>query len=170
LRLEHNGVLLSWAVPKGPSLDPADKRLAVHVEDHPIEYGEFEGVIPPRQYGAGTVQLWDRGTWVPKEDPENGYRKGRLKFELQGEKLKGGWILVRSRGGKYGDGKSWLLIKENDEFARRGTQVVEEKPASVVTGRTIDEIAADADRIWQSDKSVEDNLKSGAVRKREPRL
>ena len=83
-RLELNGVLLSWAIPKGPSLDPKDKRLAVHVEDHPIEYGAFEGVIPPKQYGSGTVLLWDRGTWLPKEDPETGYQKGKLKFELQG--------------------------------------------------------------------------------------
>src|SRR6266498_3634990 len=88
-RLELDGVLKSWAVPKGPSLDPHDKRLAMHVEDHPIEYGDFEGAIPPNQYGSGTVVLWDRGTWIPKEDPREGYRKGRLKFELDGEKLHG---------------------------------------------------------------------------------
>src|SRR6187397_1067745 len=93
-----NGVLLSWAVPKGPSLDPADKRLAMHVEDHPLEYGGFEGVIPEKQYGGGTVMLWDRGTWRPKEDPEAGYAKGHLKFELDGENLKGGWTLLRTRG------------------------------------------------------------------------
>ena len=121
-RLELDGVLLSWAVPKGPSLDPNDKRLAMHVEDHPIEYGDFEGVIPPKQYGSGSVLLWDRGTWVPKEDPVTGYQKGRLKFELKGTKLKGGWILVRSRSSKYGGDKSWLLIKEDDEFARRGPE------------------------------------------------
>src|SRR5512147_326562 len=92
-RLELNGVLLSWAIPKGPSLDPADKRLAMHVEDHPIEYGDFEGVIPEKQYGGGTVMLWDRGTWRPKEDPVAGYEKGHLKFELHGENLKGGWTL-----------------------------------------------------------------------------
>src|SRR5690349_10292182 len=136
-RLELNGVLLSWAVPKGPSLDPRDKRLAMHVEDHPIEYGEFEGIIPPKQYGAGTVLLWDRGTWIPKEDPEQGYRKGKLKFDLAGEKLQGGWTLVRSHGGKYGGEKSWLLIKEADDFARRAPDmlVVEDKPRSVATGR-----------------------------------
>src|SRR5882672_11407218 len=118
-RLELNGVLLSWAVPKGPSLDPSDKRLAMHVEDHPIEYGDFEGIIPPKQYGAGTVLLWDRGTWLPKEDPDASYRKGKLKFDLQGEKLHGGWTLVRSHGGKYGGDKAWLLIKEDDDAARR---------------------------------------------------
>src|SRR6185503_8183774 len=90
-RLELNGVLLSWAVPKGPSLDPKDKRLAMHVEDHPIEYGNFEGVIPEKQYGGGTVLLWDRGTWIPREDPVAGYKRGRLKFNLDGEKLHGGW-------------------------------------------------------------------------------
>src|SRR5437870_13737658 len=89
-RLEQNGVLLSWAVPKGPSLDPNDKRLAMHVEDHPMAYGDFEGVIPAKQYGAGTVMLWDRGIWIPKADPREGYAKGRLKFRLEGEKLHGG--------------------------------------------------------------------------------
>src|SRR5881628_2718468 len=92
-RLELNGVLLSWAVPKGPSLDPADKRLAMHVEDHPLEYGNFEGVIPEKQYGAGPVALWDRGTWTPAGDARQAYREGRLKFVLSGEKLRGGWAL-----------------------------------------------------------------------------
>src|SRR4051812_46875270 len=117
-RLELNGVLLSWAVPKGPSFDPAVKRLAMQTEDHPIEYGGFEGIIPPKQYGAGTVLLWDRGTWAPKEDPVEGYRKGRLKFELAGEKLHGGWILVKSHGGKYNADNAWFLIKERDEHAK----------------------------------------------------
>ena len=89
-RLELNGVLLSWAVPKGPSLDPAEKRLAIHVEDHPLDYGEFEGLIPPKQYGSGAVMVWDRGTWLPKGDPERGYADGHLKFDLQGDKLNGG--------------------------------------------------------------------------------
>src|SRR4026209_400635 len=101
-RLELNGVLLSWAVPKGPSLDPADKRLAMHVEDHPLEYGSFEGVIPPKRYGSGTVLLWDRGHWTPDGDPEAGYKRGKLKFTLHGEKLRGGWVRVKSHGGKYG--------------------------------------------------------------------
>jgi bifunctional non-homologous end joining protein LigD len=166
-RLELNGVLLSWAVPKGPSLDPNDKRLAMHVEDHPLEYGDFEGVIPPKQYGAGTVMLWDRGTWTPKADPDEGYAKGRLKFELDGEKLKGGWNLVRSRSGKYGGDNSWLLFKEADEFARLGAQglIAEDRPESVVSGRSLEQIAVDADRVWHSNKSVAANLKGGAIRK-----
>src|SRR5687767_5966591 len=98
-RLEWNGVLLSWAVPKGPSLDPSHKRLAMQTEDHPIEYGGFEGTIPPKQYGAGAVLLWDRGTWTPKGDAAADYKRGRLKFELDGDKLHGGWMLVKSHGG-----------------------------------------------------------------------
>jgi len=166
-RLELNGVLLSWAVPKGPSFDPNDKRLAMHVEDHPLEYGDFEGVIPPKQYGAGTVMVWDRGTWTPKTDPAEAYAKGRMKFELDGEKLHGGWNLVKSHGGKYGGENSWLLFKEADEFARLGPDalVTEDKPDSVLSGRNMDEIAAEADRVWHSNKSVAANVKSGAVAK-----
>ncbi|MEO8752286.1 MAG: DNA polymerase ligase N-terminal domain-containing protein, partial [Casimicrobiaceae bacterium] len=152
-RLELNGVLLSWAVPKGPSLDPADKRLAMHVEDHPLEYGGFEGVIPERQYGAGTVMLWDRGTWTPKEDPVAGYAKGRLKFELDGEKLKGGWTLVRTRGSKYGGktgDQAWLLIKEGDRDARPGgPSIVETAPDSVATQRGLDDIKSARTHVWQ---------------------
>jgi bifunctional non-homologous end joining protein LigD len=164
-RLELDGVLLSWAVPKGPSLDPADKRLAMHVEDHPIEYGDFEGVIPPKQYGSGTVLLWDRGIWIPREDPHAGYKKGKLKFELRGQKLHGGWTLVRSHGGKYGGEKSWLLIKESDEFAKPSgvLRIVDDKPASVASGRTLEEIAASPDRVWHSNKSVKENVRTGAV-------
>src|SRR6185369_13308550 len=137
-RLELGGVLLSWAIPKGPSLDPADKRLAVHVEDHPLEYGSFEGVIPKGQYGAGTVMLWDRGTWQPKEDPVAGYAKGHLKFELDGENLKGGFDLIRTRGSKFGGktgDQAWLLIKEKDAYARSGAPIVDTAPNSVTTGR-----------------------------------
>ncbi len=143
-RLELDGVLLSWAVPKGPSLDPNDKRLAMHVEDHPIEYGDFEGVIPAKQYGAGTVMLWDRGTWIPKGDPKEAYEKGRLKFDFDGEKLHGGWNLVRSRSGKY-TGDSWLLFKEADEYARLGeaASIPDDMPDSVATGRSLEEIAAE---------------------------
>jgi bifunctional non-homologous end joining protein LigD len=168
-RLELNGVLLSWAVPKGPSLDPNDKRLAMHVEDHPLEYGDFEGVIPPKQYGAGAVMVWDRGTWIPKSDPEEAYAKGRLKFELDGVKLKGGWNLVRSHSGKYGD-KGWLLIKEADEFARLGpdADIAQDRPDSVLTGRSLEQIAADADRVWHSNKSVAANVKGGAIAKPKP--
>ena len=171
-RLELNGVLLSWAVPKGPSLDPNDKRLAMHVEDHPIEYGDFEGVIPAKQYGGGTVMLWDRGTWVPKGDPTETYAKGRLKFELHGEKLKGSWNLVRSRSGKYGGEKSWLLIKEEDDEARLGPEalIVEDKPSSVASGRSLEQIAAEADRVWHSNRSTDENAPRGEVATAKPDL
>jgi bifunctional non-homologous end joining protein LigD len=156
-RLELGGVLLSWAVPKGPSLDPGEKRLAVHVEDHPIEYGGFEGVIPKGQYGGGTVMLWDRGTWTPLEpDPAAALQKGSLKFRLDGEKLHGSWALVRM-GGKAapkrpGDHENWLLIKERDAEAVPGSEaaLVDDNPLSVATGRSIDAIAADRDRVWDS--------------------
>ncbi|HEV8481285.1 MAG TPA: DNA polymerase ligase N-terminal domain-containing protein, partial [Candidatus Eisenbacteria bacterium] len=143
-RLELDGVLKSWAVPRGPSFDPAQKRLAVETEDHPIEYGKFEGVIPQGQYGGGPVLLWDRGRWRPREDAREGYRKGRLKFDLEGEKLGGGWMLVRMVGPRSEDGKNWLLIKEKDEFAKRGraAEIVAQRPESVATGRSIEEIAA----------------------------
>ncbi len=136
-RLELDGTLKSWAVPKGPSLDPADKRMAVHVEDHPLSYGDFEGVIPPGQYGAGTVVLWDRGRWHPVGDPAEGYRAGKLKFTLDGEKLQGGWTLVRMRGRGKQRQESWLLMKERDEQARPASKysVVEAQPGSVLDGR-----------------------------------
>ena len=145
-RLELGGVLLSWAVPKGPSLDPSVKRLAAHVEDHPIEYGSFEGVIPQGQYGGGKVILWDRGTWVPVGDPQAGYRKGHLKFKLKGEKLQGAWTLVRMhRRGETSDDKNWLLIKEKDEHARSG-EITEEKPESVLT-------TSGPPRVWESNRT-----------------
>ena len=138
-RLELDGVLKSWAVPKGPSLDPADKRLAVQTEDHPLEYGEFEGVIPEKQYGAGEVLLWDRGAWTPEDDdPAQALRKGRLHFRLDGEKLHGRWILTRTRGAE--DKPQWLLIKRRDDEARPGTDIAAERPESVVSGRTLAEI------------------------------
>ena len=132
-RLELDGTLKSWAVPKGPSLDPANKRMAVHVEDHPLAYATFEGVIPPGQYGAGTVIVWDRGTWLPDGDPSEGYRQGKLKFELQGEKLHGRWALVRMRGRGNERQEPWLLIKERDETARPAAEydVTEALPDSV---------------------------------------
>ncbi len=154
-RLELEGVLKSWAVPKGPSLDPADKRLAMHVEDHPLEYGEFEGIIPKGQYGGGTVLLWDRGTWEPVGDPHKSYRAGSLKFTLKGEKLRGGWALVKIGGRrKDGDDRSWLLIKERDQQARPGQAepIVASEPKSVATGRTIEQIAAAGDRVWHSNR------------------
>ena len=151
-RLELDGVLKSWAVPKGPSLDPSVKRLAVHVEDHPIEYGVFEGIIPKKEYGGGTVMLWDRGTWTPDDDAHKGYRKGHLRFHLQGERLSGGWHLVRSRRGEEGQKEQWLLFKDDDDVARPESQgiVTEEFMNSVDTGRTMDEIAADRDASWDS--------------------
>lgn len=136
-RLELDGTLKSWAIPKGPSLDPADKRMSVHVEDHPLEYANFEGVIPERQYGAGTVIVWDRGTWVPIGDPHQGYRDGKLKFELQGEKLHGAWTLVRMRGRDERQ-EPWLLIKERDDAARPAAEfdITEAMPDSVLGGGT----------------------------------
>jgi bifunctional non-homologous end joining protein LigD len=158
-RLEMEGVLRSWAVPKGPSLDPAEKRLAVHVEDHPLDYGDFEGIIPKGQYGGGTVLLWDHGTWYLEEDgetdPVKAYRKGKLKFRLEGEKLHGRWNLVRMHGEKAGENKeNWLLFKENDEAAVPGSgdAVVQEYPESVATGLSLEEIAADPDRVWKSNR------------------
>jgi bifunctional non-homologous end joining protein LigD len=135
-RLELDGTLKSWAVPKGPSLDPADKRMAVHVEDHPLDYGSFEGVIPPKQYGAGTVIVWDRGEWLPIGDPHAGYKAGKLKFELRGEKLQGRWTLVRMHGRADERQEPWLLIKERDEAARPAAEysIVEALPDSVLTG------------------------------------
>ena len=168
-RIEHNGVLLSWAVPKGPSLDPKTKRLAMHVEDHPIEYGTFEGVIP-EGYGAGLVMLWDRGTWTPEtDDVDKALAKGDLKFTLDGFKLKGSWVLVRTRGysrsrdrdrdaqrgESSGDGRSWLLIKHRDDWAG-DLDIVQFAPLSVKTERDFPEIlAADNPDIWRTNRPVE---------------
>jgi bifunctional non-homologous end joining protein LigD len=156
LRLELDGVLKSWAVPKGPSLDPGEKHLAVRVEDHPLEYGGFEGIIPEGEYGGGTVLLWDRGTWRPKEGGAKEARaalaRGRLHFRLDGEKLGGLWHLVRMHGDASDGGKNWLLIKDDDEAAERdGDGVTERRPESVASGRDLDEIAADPRRQWSSD-------------------
>lgn len=150
-RLELDGVLLSWAVPKGPSFDPREKRLAMRVEDHPVEYGSFEGVIPQGEYGAGAVVLWDRGTWEPAVDPARALKKGELKFLLHGEKLAGKWALVKIKGD---DPKAWLLVKDKDEHARAGNEldVVSARPESVVSGRGLAEVAAERDRLWHSRK------------------
>ena len=141
LRLEWNGVLLSWAVPKGPSLDPAVKRLAMQVEDHPIDYADFEGVIPEGEYGGGTVMVWDQGTWTPDDpDVEASLRKGDLKFTLQGAKLKGSWVLVRTHGYGQRTDRSWLLIKHRDRYA--GTEDIATTQArSVISKRLLAEIA-----------------------------
>ena len=145
-RLEMDGVLKSWAVPKGPSLDPKEKRLAVQVEDHPIDYADFEGTIPRGEYGAGNVIVWDRGVWAPSGDPHEGLARGKLKITLAGEKLRGGFTLVRMGGRKGGDG-SWLLMKEADAEARPLAEgdALEERPESVITSRTLDDMATGQD-------------------------
>jgi DNA ligase D-like protein (predicted polymerase)/DNA ligase D-like protein (predicted 3'-phosphoesterase) len=139
-RLELDGTLKSWAVPKGPCLDPSVKRMAVHVEDHPVSYADFEGTIPPHQYGAGTVIVWDRGEWAPEGDARRGLAEGKLKFSLHGDKLRGGWALVRMRGRGGEKQEAWLLIKEDDEEARplADYDVVEAEPDSVISGRDVD--------------------------------
>lgn len=144
-RLELDGVLKSWAVTRGPSLDPQEKRLAVHVEDHPLDYGTFEGTIPKGEYGGGAVLLWDRGTWEPEGDPHKGYAKGHLDFTLKGEKLSGRWHLVRMHGRPRDKRENWLLIKSDDEVARPLDQgdILQERPESVETGRTIEAIAGE---------------------------
>src|SRR5262249_31440503 len=143
-RLDLDAVLLSWAVRAGHSYDPKDKRLAVHTEDHPLDYGDFEGTIPKGEYGGGTVMLWDEGSWEPVGDPHAAMAKGDLKFILHGERLKGKWVLVRMkpRKGERSKAENWLLIKERDEYATEETkQITERALTSVRTGRTMDEIA-----------------------------
>lgn len=149
-RLELEGTLKSWAIPKGPSLDPAEKRLAVHVEDHPLEYGTFEGDIPEHQYGAGHVKLWDRGIWVPIGDASKGYRKGRLKFRLEGVKLSGIWNLVRMPMREEGK-DNWLLIKEDDEEARSG----EEAHITTLRPESVSDNPPSTRKIWQSNRAVD---------------
>lgn len=173
LRLEFDGTFKSWAVTKGPSLDPHDKRLAVEVEDHPLDYGDFEGTIPEGQYGGGTVMLWDRGTWEA-EDPERGFKKGDLKFTLHGDKLHGSWVLVRMRNDRTGGKRTnWLLIKHRDEYAREGADNdILDNDKSVASGRAMEQIAEGkgrapkpfmlakgtkpkADAVWQSNRAEE---------------
>ena len=158
LRLELDGVMKSWAVTRGPSLDPGEKRLAVHVEDHPIEYNSFEGTIPQGEYGGGTVMIWDRGRWLPDGDPHKGYAKGHLDFVLQGKKLRGRWHLVRMRSRDRDRHENWLLIKGRDDEARSGRKgdILADEPLSVVSGRSMDEIAAGKGkkRVWHSNRSA----------------
>jgi bifunctional non-homologous end joining protein LigD len=167
LRLELDGVMKSWAITRGPSLVPGEKRLAVHVEDHPIEYNAFEGTIPQGEYGGGTVMIWDRGRWYPEGDPHAGYKKGHLAFTLEGQKLHGRWHLVRMHGRAGEKKQPWLLIKSQDEEARSANDpdILEEAPLSVVTGRSISEIAEGKGRkrVWHSNKSVKDNVKAGTT-------
>src|SRR5208283_341185 len=143
-RLEWRGVLLSWAVPKGPSLDPEVKRLAMQTEDHPVEYADFEGEIPAGQYGAGTVMLWDKGTWQPESaDVDASLQAGEIKFTLQGKKLQGSWVLVHTRGfGSNPARSTWLLIKHRDQYAST-KDVTQEEPRSVASQRLLAEIARD---------------------------
>ena len=168
LRLELGGVMKSWAVTRGPSLVPGEKRLAVHVEDHPIEYNAFEGTIPAGEYGAGTVMIWDRGQWYPEGDPYAGYKKGHLDFSLEGKKLHGRWHLVRMHGRAGEKKEPWLLIKSKDEDARSASDpdILEEEPLSVISRRSMSEIAEGKGRkrVWHSNKSVKENVKAGATK------
>ncbi len=153
-RLELDGVMKSWAVTRGPSLVPTEKRLAVQTEDHPIDYNKFEGIIPEGQYGGGTVMIWDKGVWTPEGDPHKGLKKGHLEFTLQGDKLRGKWHLVKMKKKPREKAEPWLLIKSDDEEARTARQpdILEEMDRSAVSGRTIPEIAADKDRVWKSNR------------------
>ncbi len=178
LRLEFDGVFKSWAVTRGPSLDPRDKRLAVEVEDHPLDYGDFEGTIPDDQYGGGTVMLWDRGTWEA-DDPDRGFKKGDLKFTLHGDKLHGSWVLVRMKGDRYGGKRTnWLLIKHRDEFAGEGeANDILEEDRSVASARTMAQIAqgkgkapkpfmlakgkTKADAVWHSNRGEAADARAG---------
>jgi bifunctional non-homologous end joining protein LigD len=154
-RIELDGVLKSWAVTRGPSIDPADKRLAVEVEDHPIEYGAFEGIIPKGEYGGGTVIIWDKGSWVPVGDPHKGLEKGHLDFELKGKRLKGEFHLVRLPDrGKKEKHPNWLLIKSRDKYARPGDgDAAMRDPTSVVSGMTIAQMAKAKKAVWHSNRS-----------------
>ena len=153
LRLEHDGVLWSWAVTRGPSLDPGEKRLAVHVEDHPLEYGSFEGTIPEGEYGAGSVVIWDEGKWIPESDPARGMEKGHLAFALEGHKLGGRWHLVRLKPRRGEKRDNWLLIKVDDDFARDDEDILETAPDSVKSGRSVEEVGEDlAGDIWSTDE------------------
>jgi bifunctional non-homologous end joining protein LigD len=158
-RLEAGGVLKSWAVPKGPSMNPADKRLAMMVEDHPLDYMTFEGVIPEGNYGAGTVIVWDIGNYMAlgahdaKESEKlilAGIRKGELKFVINGKKLQGGFAMVKLKNDKSGKGNSWLLFKERDQYAN--TIDITKKDKSALTGRSMAQIAKDKDKVWKSNK------------------
>jgi len=168
-RLEWRGSLKSWAVPKGPSLDPEDKRLAVAVEDHPLEYAGFEGVIPRGEYGAGAVIVWDSGFWVPVADPDEGFRKGHLKFFLCGRKLAGSWALVKLKG-KEGGKDEWLLVKERDGDASAGSDVLAERPESVLSGRTVEEVPELPEGRWSGGRGRVLAHRPLAVKRELPRL
>ena len=181
LRLEHDGIFKSWAVTKGPSLNPQDKRLAVEVEDHPLDYGDFEGTIPKGEYGGGTVMVWDRGFWKPEcsQDIDAALRKGELKFTLAGQKLQGSWVLVRIKHNRdVSQRNNWLLIKHRDDYAKEDDMTVEDRSAA--SGRSLDTIAAEKGRgpkpfmtavkkataataVWHSNKAAGRQPKSSSV-------
>lgn len=165
-RLELDGVLKSWAVPKGPSLNPSEKRLAVAVEDHPLEYAKFEGTIPAGEYGAGEVIVWDRGHWIPDGDPHESLRKGKLEFELHGERLRGSWRLIQIRGRE--GGKNWLLMKRNDDAANEDEEITAVETASIVSGRTLEDIAAGKSAVKKRARTVKKTAKRNS-RPRQPR-
>ena len=167
-RLELDGVLKSWAVPKGPAFDPAKKRLAVEVEDHPLEYAKFEGRIPEGEYGGGEVIVWDRGTWTPHGDPHAGLAKGKLVFDLDGEKLSGEWTLVRMHSRERSDKPNWLLIKHKDEFVRPLTEydVLAERPESVKSGKTLEDLQGKTKGVPQWHSNRKNSSKPKAARKK----
>ena len=162
--------MLSWAVTRGPSLNPDDKRLAIHVEDHPIEYNTFEGTIPKGQYGGGTVMIWDRGRWTPEFDPRIGMKKGHLEFTLHGKKLKGRWHLVRMQKRPGERQEPWLLIKGEDEYARTKSEAenLEESPNSAASRRTMDQIAEGRSRVWHSNKPASEQSSRRIAPKNKP--
>ena len=166
-------MLKSWAVTKGPSLDPTQKRLAVITEDHPLEYGGFEGVIPRGEYGGGPVMVWDKGTWEPIGDPDEGLAKGDLKFRLHGDRLNGDWVLVRMKGRKADRGRqNWLLIKKRDEYAGEGDEPTENYDTSAKSGRTMQEIETGEVPVWSSKaekKSPKPKQKAGSASARRKR-
>jgi bifunctional non-homologous end joining protein LigD len=169
-RLELDGVMKSWAVPKGPSYDPKVRRLAMEVEDHPIEYNKFEGTIPEGEYGGGTVMLWDRGTYEPEggggeEALRAGYERGDLKIVLRGKRMFGGWVLVRMRRDDAGRAQ-WLLIKHRDEFASTAVDVTAVATTSVATGRTMDQIAGHRSRVWHSNRGSQTSTRKKAPARR----
>src|SRR5258708_25492918 len=176
-RLELDGVYKSWAVTKVPSLDPATKRLAVEVEDHPLEYGTFEGTIPKGQYGGGTVQIWDRGTWAPQDDdPKEQLADGHLKITLYGKRMRGNWALIRMRDAAARPGRkvrhNWLLIKEIDAEAKRGRagDTLAKETTSVTTGRTLEEIGAKSTKVWNTDRSAAENVAALNTAKKRRRM
>jgi bifunctional non-homologous end joining protein LigD len=173
-RLEWKGVLKSWAVTRGPSINPEDKRLAVRTEDHPMAYGDFEGTIPKKQYGGGTVMLWDTGWWEPDNDPDEGLKEGKLKFHIHGQRMNGGWTLVRMKPRNGEKRENWLLIKEHDEeTGEDGESLLTDNLTSVKTGRSMEEIASGQGEknahVWDSDKSAADNVKAGAIANETPK-